>query len=197
MDFEMPCPLPGCTEVVRRSAAIHHVRRMHPELTKRKERVACPKCTQALQGENYTRHYVAHFPSYVCPYGCGASLSRVTVSERKRHYSGCGIRLRTGLTWEEADALAMQNESLPVSKKTNREGGSRTMKQYVETTEGPVAVEDLEAESEEECLSTFVKRKQRQSAPASEPAPEGIVESESDVDDSQGDTSVEMNDAKT
>lgn len=159
-DLEMPCPLPGCTEVVQKSDAMQHARHVHPELTKSKERVACPKCALALQGENYAKHYVSHFPSYVCPYGCGMPLSRVTVSDRKRHYSSCRTRLQTGLAWEEADALAMQ---MPVFKKFD--GGGNKNRQYVKTTKGPVAVEDLEPESEEECLSISVQRNQHQSAP--------------------------------
>ena len=190
-DVVMECALPGCTDIVAKTRAMLHVRRRHPELAELRKTVTCPKCNKTLLGNSYPKHYVSHFPSYECPYGCGAPLARITVSERKRHYLSCGMSRQTGLTWEQADAIALRNGELPIPMKGTDAEGRRKKR---EPKAKPVVEqpEELDYESEEECLPPM-----RLASSILARAPPGDrAESEPHSDDSESDSSVEMGDAE-
>lgn len=194
-DITIQCPLPGCTDTVQKSLAMLHVRHQHPELAKLKETVTCPKCQRRLLGANYPKHYIIHFPSYTCPYGCGGALARITVAERRRHYYTCPVFRRTGISWEEADARAIENSAIPMPMKPVYEARRRRPKTDSETA--PAVHEEprvqLEPDSEDD-YDPATYYSQASSTPA--PVLNDDAETDSGDEDSRSDTSVEMSDAK-
>ncbi|GJE89106.1 hypothetical protein PsYK624_051980 [Phanerochaete sordida] len=177
MDLSIPCPLAGCNTRVLKSSAMMHARHAHGDLARPHADAVCPKCGQALRGENFPKHFVSHFPSYRCPYGCGALMARVTAAERRRHYQSCRSAA-PGVAWEEAD-LAITGgersvlvfdewEESDIKRKPAKPRARRSRDAPKAPSVDPEEVDELESEDELPLAKQF-ELKVRQNKSTKEP----------------------------